>query len=61
MLQAMAQERLLPFKDVVADCLEGHSPDFLDAVEACLGVTAWVALASEPRCGLQRPQTADRG
>ena len=34
MVQAMAQEGLLPFKYVVADCLEGKSPDCLDAVEA---------------------------
>ena len=61
MLQAMAQEGLLPFKYVVADCLYGNSPDFLDAVDACVGVTALVAIASETRCWLQRPQTADRG
>jgi len=60
MLQAMAQEGLLPFKDVVADCLYGNSPDFLDAVDACMGVTALVAVSSETRCWLQRPQTADR-
>ena len=60
-LQAMAQEGLLPFKSVVADCLYGKSPDFLDAVDACVGVTALVAIASETRCWLQRPQTADRG
>jgi SRSO17 transposase len=61
MLQAMAREGLLPFKYVVADCLYGNSPDFLDAVDACVGVTALVAIASETRCWLQRPQTADRG
>ena len=37
MLQAIAQEGLLPFKYVVADCLYGNSPDFLDAVDACVG------------------------
>ena len=60
MLQAMAQEGLLPFKYVVADCLYGNSPDFLDAVDACVGVTALVAISSETRCWLQCPQTADR-
>jgi SRSO17 transposase len=57
MLQAMARAALLPFKYVVADCLYGHSPDFLEAVEACVGVTAWVAIPAETRCWLQRPQT----
>src|SRR5919199_3062835 len=39
MLAAMAHEGLLPCKYVVADCLYGKSPDFLDAVDACVGVT----------------------
>src|SRR5215471_15146707 len=43
MLEAMAQEGLLPFKYIVADCLYGNSPDFLDAVDACVGRTALVA------------------
>src|SRR5438309_7539765 len=60
MLQAIAHEGLLPFKYVVADCLYGNSPDFLDAVDACVGVTTFVAIPSETRCWLQRPQTADR-
>ena len=60
MVQAMVQEGLLPFKYVVADCLYGNSPDFLAAVDACVGVTALVAISSETRCWLQRPQTADR-
>jgi SRSO17 transposase len=60
MLQDMAHEGLLPFKYVVADCLYGNSPDFLDAVDACVGVTTFVAIPSETRCWLQRPRTEDR-
>ena len=60
MLQAIAQEGLLPFKYVVADCLYGNSPDFLDAVDACVGVTALVAIPAETRCWLQRPRTEDK-
>jgi SRSO17 transposase len=60
MLQAIVHEGLLPFKYVVADCLYGHSPDFLDAVDACVGITTCVAIPSETRCWLQRPQTADK-
>src|SRR5262249_11424936 len=56
MLQAIVQEGLLPFKYVVADCLYGNSPDFLDAVDACVGITMFVAIPSETRCWLQRPQ-----
>jgi SRSO17 transposase len=60
MLEAMAHEGLLPFKYIVADCLYGNSPTFLDAVEACVGRTALVAIPSETRCWLQRPRTADK-
>src|SRR5262249_20860068 len=60
MLEAMAQEGLLPFKYIVADCLYGNSPTFLDAVEACVGRTALVAIPSETRCWLQRPRTTDK-
>jgi SRSO17 transposase len=60
MLHALTQEGLLPFKSVVADCLYGPSPDFLDAGEACVGVTTFVAIPAETRCGLQRPQTEDK-
>jgi len=60
MLHNIVREGLLPFKYVVADCLYGNSPDFLDAVDACIGVTAFVAVPSETRCWLQRPQTQDR-
>jgi SRSO17 transposase len=60
MLEAMAHEGLLPFKYIVADCLYGQSPTFLDAVDACVGRTALVAIPSETRCWLQRPQTEDK-
>src|SRR5256712_11961170 len=57
MVEAMAHEGLLPFKYIVADCLYGNSPTFLDAVDACVGSTALVAIPSETRCWLQRPPT----
>ena len=60
MLQAIVHGGLLPFKYVVADCLYGNSPDFLDAVDACVGVTTFVAIPSETRCWLPRPRTEDR-
>jgi SRSO17 transposase len=60
MLQAMAHEGLLPFKYVVADCLYGNSPDFLDAVDACVGVTTFVAIPADARCWLQAPRTTEQ-
>jgi SRSO17 transposase len=60
MLQSIVHEGLLPFKYVVADCLYGNSPDFLDAVDACVGVTTFVAIPADTRCWLQRPRTEDK-
>ena len=61
MLQAIVREGLLPFQYLVADGLYGNSPDFLDAVETCVGVTALRAIPSETRGWLQRPQTTEKG
>ena len=41
----------------MADGLYGHSPTFLDAVDACVGRTALGAIPSETRCWRQRPRT----
>jgi hypothetical protein len=60
MLQAMAPEGLRPFKYVVADCLYGNSPDFLDAVDACVGGTTFVAIPADTRCWLQAPRTTEQ-
>ncbi len=60
MLRSIAREGLLPFKYVVADCLYGQSPDFLDAVDACVGLTTFVAIPTDTRCWLQRPRTAEQ-
>ena len=60
MLQAIAHEGLLPFKYVVADCLYGNSPDFLAAVDTCVGITTFVAIPADTRCWLQRPRTAEQ-
>jgi SRSO17 transposase len=59
-LHALRQEGHLPFKYVVADCLDGNSPAFLDAVDAWVGVTTFVAMPGETRCWLQRPRTEDK-
>ena len=60
MLEAMAHEGLLPFRYIVADCLDGTSPTLLDAVDACVGRTALVAISSETCCWLQRPRTEEK-
>lgn len=60
MLRAIRSEGRLPFKYIVADCLYGNSPDFLDALDACVGVTSLVSVPADTRCWLQRPATLDK-
>jgi SRSO17 transposase len=57
MLQRIRQEGILPLRSIVADSVYGNSPDFLAAIEACVGATALVAISSETRCWPQRPAT----
>jgi SRSO17 transposase len=56
-LRDLHQEAVLPFKYIVADCLYGNSPDFLDAAEQCGGKIYFVSIPSETRCWLQGPVT----
>jgi SRSO17 transposase len=49
MLRNIRQEGILPFRYIVADSVYGNSPDFLAAIEACVGTTALVAISAETR------------
>ena len=60
MLQAIRSKGRLPFKYLVADCLYGNSPAFLDAVDSCIGVTSLVSIPADTRCWLQRPLTTEK-
>ena len=60
MLKAIVADGLLPFQYLVADGLYGNRPEFLDALDACVGVTALVAVPGETRCWRKRPQSEDK-
>src|SRR5262249_51647805 len=60
MLRNIRQEGLLPFRYIVADSVYGTSPDLLAALEACVGTTALVAIASETRWWPQRSATQEQ-
>ena len=60
MLWNIRQEGIVPFRYIVADSVYGHSPDFLAALEACVGTTALVAISSETRWWPQRPATPEQ-
>jgi SRSO17 transposase len=58
--KALRVEGRLPFQYLVADWLYGNSPAFLDAIDACGGVTSLVSMPSDTRCWLQRPVTTEK-
>jgi SRSO17 transposase len=53
MVQGLHHAGVLPFKYMVADCLDGNSPEFWAACEACVGTVACVATPADTRCWLQ--------
>jgi SRSO17 transposase len=55
MLRALRDEGVLPFKYVVADCLYGHSPEFLEVVEEESRTIYFVSTPADTRCWLQGP------
>ncbi len=55
MVLELRDEGVLPFKYVVADCLDGHSPEFLEAVEDAISTIYFVAIPADTRCWLQGP------
>ena len=60
MLNSIVEEETLPFKYVLGDSLYGSSPQFIEAVESCVGVTYFVEVASDTRCWLKRPITREK-
>ena len=54
MLNSLAQEKILPFRYVLADSVYS-SPEFIGAVEALTGVTYFISVAKDTLCWLQSP------
>lgn len=57
MLNNLVAETTLPFKYVLADSLYGTSPEFIEAVEALIGVTYFVSVPENTLCWLRSPVT----
>ena len=60
MLNNIVEEEIIPFKYVLGDSLYGSSPEFIEAVESCVGVTYFVEVPSDTRCWLKRPITREK-
>ena len=57
MLDAIVRENVLPFKYVLADCIYGISPEFIEAVEELPDKTYFVSVPKDTQCWLKRPMT----
>jgi len=60
MLNNIVEEGIIPFRYVLADSLYGTSPEFIEAVESCVGVTYFVQVPEDTRCWLKRPITREK-
>jgi len=57
MFRELENQESISFKYVVSDTLYGNSPDFIEAVENCSGVTYFVSVANDALCWLTQPIT----
>lgn len=55
MFQKIHHEGILPFKYVVADSFYGRNPEFLDPIDACVGITYFVSVPSDTLCWIREP------
>jgi SRSO17 transposase len=60
MLKDLYDSQSVPFKWVLADSIYGDNPEFIQAVEACEGVSYFVAVSSNTLCWLTTPLTRKR-
>jgi len=60
MLHGIMSEEVLPFKYVLADSLYGVSPEFIEAVEKCVGTTYFVSIASDTQFWLKMPDLREK-
>lgn len=57
MFEELENEQSIPFKYVTSDTIYGNSPEFIEAVERCVGVTYFVSIAQDALCWLKQPIT----
>jgi SRSO17 transposase len=60
MLNSIVEDKIIPFKYVLGDSIYGLSPEFIEAVESCVGLTYFVEATADIRCWLKRPITREK-
>jgi SRSO17 transposase len=58
-LRSIAEQKQLPFRYVLADSVYANS-DFIEAVEALVGVTYFLQVAEDTPCWLQKPMVIEK-
>jgi len=58
--QRLLKGENVPFKYVVADSIYGNSPEFIEAVEGCIGVIYFVSIPSDTKCWLKMPHIEEK-
>lgn len=57
LFREVSEEKVIPFRFVVADTIYGSSPEFIETLENVTGVTYFVSRPHDTRCWLKRPVT----
>ena len=60
MFNALYEEGQLPFRYVLADCVYGEHPAFIEAVQRCPGLSYFVSVQSDTLCWLTMPITREK-
>lgn len=60
MLDEIKDQKAIPFKYVAADSIYGNSPDFIEAVDSCVGLTYFVSVPNDTLCWLKQPITREK-
>lgn len=55
MFQDLTRKNLLPFKYIVSDPVYGNSPEFIEAIDKCIGKTYLVSIPFDTLCWLKDP------
>jgi SRSO17 transposase len=57
MFRELQGDESIPFKYVVSDTIYGTSPEFINAIDRCVGTIHFVSVPCDTLCWLQRPIT----
>jgi SRSO17 transposase len=60
MFNNIVEEGVVPFRYVLGDSLYGTSPEFIKAVDSCVGAIYFVEVPADTRCWLKQPVTREK-